>query len=54
MLYPMVSASLEGVDKSHQIAIHVGTRILQGIANTCLSREVNHPFRLDTPKKIRS
>src|SRR5680860_1511339 len=45
MLHPVVPAPLQHVEETHQVAVYVGVRILQGIAHTGLSRHVGHALK---------
>ena len=38
----VVAAGLEDIEESDEVALQVGTRVLDGIAHSCLSGEVHH------------
>ena len=45
MLDPGVSATFENVDKGHQVGVHIGVGVFQGVTNTRLGSEVDHAVK---------
>ena len=47
-----MSATLKNIDKSNQIGVHVGMRILKGISDPGLGREVDDHIETITVKQF--
>ena len=45
MLYWKMTAAFQKIDKSYQIAVYIGKRILQTIPYSSLSRKVNYMIK---------
>ena len=41
-----MAAGFQHVDETDQVGIHVGAGILDGVANSGLRRQIDHPLRL--------
>src|SRR5690606_36752415 len=46
MLYTVVAATLQDMQESSYVAVHIHVRILRRIAHTRLCGEIDHPLRL--------
>ena len=42
MLHLLMAATLKNVPKAHHIALHIGRRVLQGVAHPGLSCQMHH------------
>ncbi len=51
MVDAAVAAGLEDIDEADQVALHVGARILDGIAHAGLGRQMHHALRPEAGKR---
>ena len=51
MLYRTMTTGFQNIEETHHIRFHIGSRIVDAIANPRLSRQINYNIRFEVFKK---